>query len=78
MGKYKYTFGVESDAQSGKVLDCDATSKDRKAAAIPGEAADIEQTTPVRRRPRSRAVSGVSIPKRFVPEKMSAVEPSSI
>ncbi len=71
MGKYRYTVGVEDDVQSGQVLCCE---KDRKAAAVPGEAADIEQAKPVKRRPRSRAVSVVSIPKRFAPEKLTAAE----
>ncbi len=72
MGKYRYTVGVEDDAPSGKVLCCE--TRDRKAAAIPGEAADIEQAKPVKRRPRSRAVSVVSVPKRFAPEKLTAAE----
>ncbi len=72
MGKYKYIVGIEDDAQSGRVLCC--KPQDRKAAAIPGEVADIEQTKPVKRHPRSRVVRAASLPKRFAPEKLTTAE----
>jgi hypothetical protein len=72
MGKFKYTVGVEDDAQAGQVLCCKA--RDRKAAAIPGEAASAEPPKLERQRERSREVNLVPVPKRFAPEKLAGVE----
>jgi hypothetical protein len=72
MGKFKYTVGVDDDAQSGQVLCCKA--RDRKEAAISGEATSAEPPKIERRRGRNRVVSVGPIPKRFAPEKLTAAE----
>jgi hypothetical protein len=72
MGKYKYTVGVEDDAQAGQVL-C-RKIKDRKAAAMPGEDKPAEPSQADKRRGRGEETRIVSVPKKFAPEKLTAAE----